>query len=49
MIQSGEIIADLLAAIPQGIFLAKVETLKRWVKSVTLAKNAATVLAEKST
>ena len=39
MIQSGEILANLLAAMPQGIFLKGVEALKkRSKKSVTVNK-----------
>ena len=34
MIQSGEILAHLLAAIPQVMFLTVVEALKRGVKKV---------------
>ena len=50
IIQSGGILADLLEAIPQAMFLTRVGALKKGVeKSVTLAKNAATKLAEKAT
>ena len=50
MIQSGGILADLLPAIPQAIFLPWVEAIKRGVKrGVTLAKNAALELPWKST
>ena len=50
MIQSGGILADLLAAIPQAIFLTRVEALKRGVKNaLTLAKDAAPELVEKAT
>ena len=50
MIQSREILSDLLAAISQVMFLIRVEALKRGVKKdVTLAQNAAPELAEKAT
>ena len=49
MIQSREILTDLLAAILQVMFLIRVEALKRGVKKdVTLAQNAAPELAEKA-
>ena len=42
MIQSGRILADLLASIPQETFLTGVEALKRGVKKgATLANIAA--------
>ena len=50
MIQSGGIIANLLVAIPQAIFLATEESLKRGLKKgITLAKKAVPELAEKTT
>ena len=50
MIQSGGILPDLLAAIPQIILLTIEEALKRGVKeAVTLAKNDAWELAKKKT
>ena len=49
MIQSGGILPDLLAAIPQIILLTIEEALKRGVKeAVTLAKNDAWELAKKN-
>ena len=42
MIQSGGILSDLLADIPQVMFLTGIQALKREAKKVvTLAKNAA--------
>ena len=50
MIQSREILTDLLAAMSQVMFLIRVEALKRGAKKVvTLAQNAALELAEKAT
>ena len=43
IIQSGGILADLLAATPQAMFLTGV------TKGTTLAKNAAPELAQKAT
>ena len=50
MIQSGGFLVGLLTAIPQAMFLARKEALKRGLKKgVILTKNAATELAEKAT
>ena len=50
MLQSGEILGDLLVAIPQAMFPTGVEALKRRVKkSATLTKNTVPELAEKAT
>ena len=49
MIQSGGFLIDLLAAIPQVIFLTGKQVLeRRFKKGVTLAKNAAPELSQKA-
>ena len=50
IIKSGGILADLLPAIPQAMFLTEKEVLKKGLKKdITIAKNAAPELAEKAT
>ena len=48
MIRSGEILSDLLAAIPQLMFLTRAEALKRGLKMCNISKKCSTRISWKS-